>query len=51
MPVAEAAASACNNVRQLPRRAAPVQVGTRIRSIAIRSLLAAAFAFMVLALV
>jgi hypothetical protein len=50
MPVAETAASACSNVRRLSRKAAPVQVGTWLRSIAVRSLLAASFAFMVLAL-
>jgi hypothetical protein len=50
MPVPETTASACNNVRQLPRQAAPVYVGMGLRSVAVRSLLAATFAFMVLAL-
>jgi hypothetical protein len=50
MPVRKAAVSACDNVRQLPRHVAPVQVGAGLRSIAVRSVLAATFAFFVLAL-
>jgi hypothetical protein len=48
--VPERAASERNKVRQLPRQAAPVYVGMGLRSVAVRSLLAATFAFMVLAL-
>lgn len=51
MPVPEPAASECDNVRQLPRHATPVPVGRWLRSAAARSLLAAAFAFVVLAFV
>jgi hypothetical protein len=51
MPVRTTAASACSSVRQLPRPAAPVHAGAGLRSIVVRSLLVATFAFMVLALV
>jgi hypothetical protein len=50
IPVAAMEASACNKVRQLPLQAAPVYVGTGLRSIAVRSLLAATFGFVVMAL-
>jgi len=50
MPVPKMALNERSNVRELRPQAAPVRVGRWLRSAAARSLLAAAFAFIVLAL-